>query len=56
MANIWGYRIDNNKAKFFYTEIQKGILRQGWGYKTNHNLRLGKTNYRRSCKGKFFNF
>jgi hypothetical protein len=36
--NYWGYRIDNEKSKFFFTEIKEGRLRQGWGYELTHNL------------------
>ncbi len=39
--NYWGYRIDTQNRKYFFDEINKGFLRQGWGYKDNQDLRLG---------------
>lgn len=42
MANYWGYRICTECAEFFWEEIQGGRLRQGWGYKEEHNLKDSK--------------
>ena len=36
--NYWGYRIDTQNAKFFSDELEKGRLRQGWGYDENQKL------------------
>ena len=30
--NYWGYRINTAKQEYFYKELLKGRLRQGWGY------------------------
>jgi hypothetical protein len=30
--SYWGYRIDTKNIKFFNEELEKGRLRQGWGY------------------------
>ena len=37
--NYWGYRIDTRNRKYFFDEINKGFLRQGWGYHDNQDLR-----------------
>ena len=37
--NYWGYRIDTRNRKYFFDEINKGFLRQGWGYHVNQDLR-----------------
>ena len=29
--NYWGYRINTAKQEYFYKELLKGRLRQGWG-------------------------
>lgn len=42
MANYWGYRICTEDSPFFWEEIQAGRLRQGWGYKPEHNLKDSK--------------
>lgn len=39
MANYWGYRIDKSNRLFFYDEIKKNRLRQGWGYDERQDLR-----------------
>jgi hypothetical protein len=36
--NYWGYRIDTQNAKYFNDELEKGRLRQGWGYNENQKL------------------
>lgn len=36
---FWGYRINNEKAKYFESELNEGRLRQGWGYESSHDLR-----------------
>lgn len=41
------------KQTFSIIEIQKGILRQGWGYKPAHNLRLGKASVECPAKKNF---
>lgn len=38
--NYWCYRIDKSRQKFFFNEIQKGFLRQGWGWDPKQDLRL----------------
>lgn len=38
--NYWCYRICNDQCTFFYDELMKGRLRQGWGYEEAHDLRL----------------
>ena len=38
--NYWGYRIDVNNRDYFFDEICKGHLRQGWGYRDSQNLKL----------------
>jgi len=35
---FWGYRIKNDIAEYFYSELEKGRLRQGWGYEPEHDL------------------
>ncbi|MBO7632052.1 MAG: hypothetical protein J6S78_06965 [Lachnospiraceae bacterium] len=40
--NYWGYRIDTRARDYFYEEIEKGNLRQGWGYMESQNLMLGE--------------
>lgn len=43
MPNYWGFRIDTNCPKYphYYNDQLEhhGILRQGWGYEDNHDLR-----------------
>ncbi len=39
MANYWCYRIDTDRSTFFRDELEKGILRQGWGWDEKQNLR-----------------
>lgn len=34
----WGYRIDARFGEYFASELNKGILRQGWGYLEEQNL------------------
>ncbi len=36
--NYWGYRIDTQNTKYFNDELEKGRLRQGWGYDASHEL------------------
>ena len=50
--NYWGYRIDTRARDYFYEEIEKGNLRQGWGYMESQDLRLGKGTDE-SAKGNF---
>ena len=40
--NYWGYRIDTNERVYFFEEIKKGNLRQGWGYAENQKLKDNK--------------
>lgn len=42
MSNYWGYRICTEEGSFFWEEIQAGRLRQGWGYKPEHDLKNSK--------------
>lgn len=35
----WVYRIDQNRIKFFWKELEENRLRQGWGYDPGQNLR-----------------
>lgn len=35
----WGYRIDTSNLNYFRSELEKGILRQGWGSHQGQNLR-----------------
>lgn len=35
----WCYRIDTNRANFFQKDLEKGILRQGWGWDNQQDLR-----------------
>lgn len=37
--NYWGYRIDTNEIDFFRKELERGILRQGWGWNEKQDLR-----------------
>ncbi|EON88730.1 hypothetical protein [Plesiomonas shigelloides] len=37
--NYWGYRIDTNNIDFFRRELENGILRQGWGWDSEQDLR-----------------
>ena len=43
MPNYWGFRIDTNCPQYphYYNDQLEnhGILRQGWGYEENHDLR-----------------
>ena len=36
--SYWGYRIDTENRYFFYQELKKMRLRQGWGYHEGQNL------------------
>ena len=36
---FWGYRINNERAYYFESELNEGRLRQGWGYDDSHDLR-----------------
>ena len=39
--NLWGYRIYNDKSAELYKLFKKeNYLRQGWGYKSEHDLKL----------------
>ena len=40
-VHYWGYRIRNDIAEYFFSELEQGRLRQGWGYKPEHDLRNG---------------
>ena len=35
----WGYRIDTSKITYFKEELEKGVLRQGWGWNEGQNLK-----------------
>jgi hypothetical protein len=37
--NYWGYRIDTNQIDFFRRELERGVLRQGWGWDEDQDLR-----------------
>ena len=37
--NYWGYRIDTDHIDFFRRELENGILRQGWGWDQEQDLR-----------------
>lgn len=37
--NYWCYRVDTNKNKFFWRELNEGRLRQGWGWDEKQDLR-----------------
>jgi len=37
--NYWGYRTNKDNPKFFWDELMKNRLRQGWGYNERQNLR-----------------
>lgn len=37
-VHFWGYRIRNDIADYFFSELKQGRLRQGWGYLQEHNL------------------
>lgn len=37
--NYWGYRINTAKQEYFYKELLKGRLRQGWGWDEGQNLK-----------------
>ena len=40
--NYWGFRIDVNcqsYPEYYVNELQRGILRQGWGYDAGQDLR-----------------
>jgi len=36
--SYYGYRIDLQNMEFFNNELEKGRLRQGWGYEEHHKL------------------
>lgn len=38
--HYWASRPDRNNLDYFWTELQKGRLRQGWGYRDDQNLNL----------------
>ncbi len=40
--NYWGFRIDTSNRSYFYDEMLKGNLRQGWGYNVSQNLKSDK--------------
>lgn len=44
MSNVhyWGYRINNELAEFFDSELDNNRLRQGWGYNHDQDLRKEK--------------
>jgi len=37
--NIWCYRVDASKVKYFTDELYEGRLRQGWGWNEKQDLR-----------------
>ena len=37
--NYWGYRIDTDNIDFFRRELERGVLRQGWGWDKEQDLR-----------------
>ena len=47
--NYWGYRIDTGARKYFFDEINKGRLRQGWGYRPTQDL--SKDNVDETARG-----
>ena len=43
MPNYWGFRIDTNCREYpdyYKKELDRAVLRQGWGYEDEHNLKL----------------
>jgi len=38
--NFWVFRTDKSRETFIYEELQKGYLRQGWGWDSRQDLRL----------------
>jgi len=40
MTRYWALRTDQNRRPFFWSELQAGRLRQGWGYAPELNLEL----------------
>jgi hypothetical protein len=40
IPRYWASRPDRNKLEYFWTQLQKGRLRQGWGYDDSQNLSL----------------
>jgi hypothetical protein len=38
MSRYWALRTDQSRRPFFWSELQAGRLRQGWGYRTDLNL------------------
>jgi len=45
--NYWAMRFDTQNRKLLYEELEKGKLRQGWGYSPELNLRLIKEKIKR---------
>jgi hypothetical protein len=39
MNRCWCFRVDTSKLHFFFSEIQEGKLRQGWGWDEKQDLR-----------------
>lgn len=37
--HYWGYRIDTSNIDYFRNELESGVLRQGWGYNKEQNLK-----------------
>ena len=44
MRHYWGYRINTDRANFFWEELENGRLRQGWGYDPGQDLRIKAVN------------
>lgn len=51
--HFWGYRIDTNAIDFFWTELEQGRLRQGWGYDNSQNLKSFTANEDLGAKRNF---
>lgn len=51
--HFWGYRIDTNAIDFFWTELEQGRLRQGWGYDNSQDLKKFTANEDLGAKRNF---
>ncbi len=38
--SYWASRIDTENKNYFWSELQAGCLRQGWGYEQSQDLRI----------------